>query len=218
MPPTARENWRQLARATPAHSTVTFNDTSSAQFVTSPTFRRVFGGSPMLGGPRQVSVTREDRANSIMLRAKHDGYADRYGILHERTLVLAADGTRLEGEDLFRAADGGPQVRTSRDKFAVRFHLHPLVKASRLSDGHGAMLMAPNKEVWTFSASDSQVELEDSVFLAAAEGARRTVQLVIYGRARNVPRVVWSFQQTNPAALATGTGRRAREEQPRLPL
>ena len=43
--------------------------------------------------------------------------------------------------------------------------------------------MTPNKEVWTFSAGDSQVELEDSVYLAGAEGARRTVQLVIYGRA-----------------------------------
>ncbi|MGD0025225.1 MAG: heparinase II/III family protein [Xanthobacteraceae bacterium] len=218
MPPTAREDWRQLARATPAHSTVTFNDTSSARFVTSPIFRRVLGGSPMLGGPSHVSVTRENRADSIMLRATHDGYADRYGILHERTLVLAADGTRLEGEDLFLAADGGPQVRTSRDKFAVRFHLHPAVKATRLSDGHGAMLMAPNKEVWTFSAGDSQVELEDSVYLAGAEGARRTMQLVIYGRARNVPRVVWSFQQANLAPVATGIGRPAREEEPRLPL
>ena len=61
MPATGRENWRQLARATAAHSTVTFNDTSSARFVELATFRRVLGGSPMLGGPSNVSVTREDR-------------------------------------------------------------------------------------------------------------------------------------------------------------
>ena len=67
----------------------------------------------MLGGPSHVAVTREDRADAIVLRAAHDGYADRFGILHERTLVLAADGTRLEGEDVFLAADGGAQVRTT---------------------------------------------------------------------------------------------------------
>ncbi len=64
MPPTAREDWRQLARATAAHSTVTFNDASSARFVTSPTFRRVLGGAPMLDGPSHVAVTREDRADA----------------------------------------------------------------------------------------------------------------------------------------------------------
>jgi uncharacterized heparinase superfamily protein len=164
-----------------------------------------------------VAVTREDRDDAIVLRAAHDGYADRYGILHERTLVLANDGTRLEGEDVFLAADGAAQVRGNRDIFAVRFHLHPLVKATRLNDGHGVMLMGPNKEVWTFSAHDDRVDLEDSVYLAGTEGPRRTTQLVIHGRARAVPRVVWSFQQTNTAALATaGSSRRAREEEPRL--
>jgi hypothetical protein len=43
--------------------------------------------------------------------------------------------------------------------------------------------------------------------------------LVIHGHARSAPRVVWSFQQATAAALATaGSARRAREEEPRLPL
>jgi len=219
MPATGREDWRQYARATAAHSTATLNNTSSARFVELATFRRVLGGSPMLGGPRNVAVTREDRPDSIVLRAAHDGYADRYGIVHERTLVLAADGTRIEGEDMFLDADGGSQVRTARDEFAVRFHLHPTVKATRLTDGHAVMLMMPNKEVWTFSAHEDRVELEDSVYLAGSEGPRKTAQMVIRGHARAAPRVLWSLQQASPAALATaGTTRRTREEEPRLPL
>ena len=138
----------------------------------------------MLGGPSNVAVTREDRADAIVLRAAHDGYADRYGIVHERTILLAADGTRLDGEDMFLAADGSAQVRTADDHFAVRFHLHPSVKATRLTDGHGVMLMTPNKEVWTFSAHEDRVELEDSVYLAGSEGPRRTTQMVIHGHAR----------------------------------
>jgi uncharacterized heparinase superfamily protein len=219
MPATGREDWRQFARATASHSTVTLNNTSSARFVELATFRRVLGGSPMLGGPRNVPVTRENRPDSVVLRAAHDGYADRYGIVHERTLVLAADGTRLEGEDVFLDADGGSQVRTAQDEFAVRFHLHPTVKATRLTDGHGVMLMTPNKEVWTFSAYEDRVELEDSVYLAGNEGPRKAAQMVIHGHARAASRVLWSLQQAGPAALATaGTTRRAREEEPRLPL
>jgi uncharacterized heparinase superfamily protein len=219
MPPNARDDWRQFARSTAAHSTVTFNETSSARFVETAAFRRVLGGSPMLGGPSHVAVTREDRPEAIALRTAHDGYADRYGILHERALMLAFDGTRFEGEDMFLAADGSAQIRTGHDQFAVRFHLHPLIKATRLSDGHGVLLMMPTKEVWTFSAHDERVELEDSVYLAGTEGPRRTVQLVIRGNARATPRVLWTFEQSHSAALATAaTPRRVREEEPRLPL
>jgi uncharacterized heparinase superfamily protein len=177
----------------------------------------VLGGSPMLGGPSRVSVTREERPDSITVRAGHDGYAARYGILHERTVTLAADGTRFEGEDMFLAADGSTQLRTNQDRYAVRFHLHPSIKATRLTDGHGVLLMMPNKEVWTFSAGDDRVQLEDSVYLAGNDGPRRAVQMVIHGQARSAPRVTWRFQQANPGALAAAT-RRTREKEPRLPL
>jgi uncharacterized heparinase superfamily protein len=219
MPATTRDEWRRLARTTAAHSTATFNGESSAHFVESQTFRRVLGGSPMVGGPSHVAVLREQLSESITLRARHDGYADRYGVLHERTVTLAADGARLDGEDLFLAADGGPQIRAKQDKYAIRFHLHPLIKASRLTDGRGVLLMMPNKEVWTFSAGDHRIHLEDSVYLAGNDGPRRAVQLVISGQARATPRVVWSFAQANAGPLATpGAARRVREKEPRLPL
>ena len=217
MPAIGRENWRPIARATAAHSTVTFNDASSARFVELATFRRMLGGSPIVGGPTRVTVNREESPGAIALRAMHDGYATRFGILHERVLVLATDGMRLEGEDIFLDAEGEPRLRSARDEFAIRFHLHPTVKATRLTDGHGVMLMTPNKEVWTFSAYHDQVELEDSVYLAGSEGPRRTLQLVIRGHARDAARVQWMLQ-TYPGAGANGGSRPADEEEPRLPL
>ncbi len=72
----------------------------------------------------------------------------------------------------------------ARDEFAIRFHLHPSVKASRIADGHAAMLVLPNKDVWTFESHEDRVELEESVFLGGTDGPRRAVQLVIYGHAR----------------------------------
>ena len=218
MPRTSREDWRPFARSTPAHSTVTFNETSAARFVETAAFKRMLGGSPLLGGPGNVAVTREDAADSVVLGATHDGYADRYGILHKRTVSLSADGTRFDGEDMFIAADGGAQVR-GEDRFAVRFHLHPSVKATRLTDGHGVMLMTATKEVWTFSSPEARVELEDGVYLAGPDGPRRTVQMAIHGHAAATPRVTWTFQQTSATTIAgADTTRRAREEEPRLPL
>ncbi|HEY6259039.1 MAG TPA: heparinase II/III family protein, partial [Xanthobacteraceae bacterium] len=94
-----------------------------------------------------------------------------------------------------------------RDEFAIRFHLHPSVKANRLSDAHGAMLVMANKEVWTFTAYEDRIDLEESVYLAGNDGPRRTVQLVIHGRACNVVRVQWTFALSTPPGPAARRGR-----------
>ena len=39
LPGTSRETWRQVARASAAHSTVVFNDTSSCRFLTSESLK-----------------------------------------------------------------------------------------------------------------------------------------------------------------------------------
>ena len=103
----------------------------------------------------------------------------------------------------------------AKDQFAVRFHLHPLVKASRLNDMHGVLLMLPNREVWLFSGYDEKVTLEESVYLAGPDGPRRAVQIVIYGHAREHPKVHWSFRHTTPVAPGA---KHDRSDEPELPL
>jgi uncharacterized heparinase superfamily protein len=219
LPATSRESWRQVARATAAHSTVTFNDVSSARFVDSGPIKRMLQGMPIAGGPQHIEVTREEQEGAQVLRASHDGYAEDFGVLHERTLLLSTDGERLDGEDVFLPTQGD-SVPTGRDAFALRFHLHPSIKANRLTDSHGAMLMLPNKEVWTFNAYEDRIDLEESVYLAGPDGPRRTVQIVIYGRARKVMRVQWTFAAHALAAPTAGASaaKKGKGEEPELPL
>jgi uncharacterized heparinase superfamily protein len=205
LPPTSRDSWRPVARATAAHSTVAFNDVSSCQFLTHGPLQR-FVGAPIIAGPTEVPVVRRDREDAILVRASHDGYAGRFGVLHQRTLRLAADGSRLDGEDRFLPAQGDRLPAGRPDAFAVRFHLHPAVRSNRLTDGRGAMLMLPNREVWTFSGFEDAVELEDGVYLAGREGPRRTTQLVIYGRARKVQSVRWALVRGDITALTSRRG------------
>jgi uncharacterized heparinase superfamily protein len=214
LPGTSRETWRQVARATAAHSTVVFNDTSSCRFLETTSFKRLIG-TPVVSGPQQVPVAREERPDAVLLRASHDGYAERYSVVHQRALRLAAGGNRLDGEDLFVPVESDLLPADVADEFAVRFHLHPAIKANKLTDGRGVMLMLPDREVWTFNAHEDRVELEESVYLSGPDGPRRTVQMVIYGRARKVPRVHWTFAYVTPAESAA---RRARGEEPELPL
>ncbi|MDQ2082422.1 heparinase II/III family protein [Xanthobacteraceae bacterium Astr-EGSB] len=213
LPAHGRDNWRQISRATSAHSTVTFNDTSSCQFLEGGTWRRVYG-TPISSGPAHVDVARESRERGgVMLLASHDGYGRRFSIIHHRSVMLSGDGLRLDGEDAFLPAGHDLLPANVPDEFAVRFHLHPSIRATRAADGRSAVLVLPNKDVWSFDTHEDRLEVEDSVYLAGLDGPRRTVQLVVYGHARDVQRVNWTLSFTPPNA----SRRPPRNEQPAPP-
>ena len=116
LPATSRETWRHVARASAAHSTVIFNDTSSCRFLTAESLRSLLG-APILSGPADVQVSRQERDNGMTLRLSHDGYASRFGVVHQRTLRLSPDGRRLDGEDVFAPAHGESLPAAPRRQF-----------------------------------------------------------------------------------------------------
>jgi uncharacterized heparinase superfamily protein len=216
MPSTGRENWRAFARSTAAHSTLTFADISSCQFVELSAMKKFLQGAPVVSGPEIVENFREVVTNGELLTTSHDGYLARCGVIHRRVVMVSPDGTKLDGEDSVSPAQGG-RIKGSDTGYALRFHLHPSVKASRLSDGRGVMLVLPNRDVWTFEALDDKVDLEDSVFLSGNDGPRRTAQIVIHQDARHASSVRWSFVRSTTSPSATNARRSARRE-PELPL
>jgi uncharacterized heparinase superfamily protein len=216
MPSTGRDNWRAFARSTVAHSTLAFADASSCQFVELSAMKKFLHGAPVVSGPEIVENFREAVTNGELLTTSQDGYLPRFGVIHRRVLMISPDGTKLDGEDTVSPAPGG-RIRGNETGFALRFHLHPSVKASRLQDGRGVMLVLPNRDVWTFEALDDLVELEDSVFLAGNDGPRRTAQIVIRQDARHASSIRWSFVRSTTSPAATTARRNARRE-PELPL
>jgi uncharacterized heparinase superfamily protein len=216
MPSTGRDNWRAFARGTPAHSTMTYHNTSSSQFVERGAMKKFLQGAPIVSGPHTVESYREITSSGTMLTTSHDGYLPRFGVTHRRVLMIAEDGNRLEGEDVVAPAPGA-RLKGNNTDYALRFHLHPSVKASRLSDARGVMLVLPNRDVWTFEALDDKVELEDSVFLAGNDGPRRTAQIVIHQNAQQTSSIRWSFARSSASPSQTTARRNARRE-PELPL
>lgn len=216
MPTTGRDNWRPFARGTAAHSTLTYHDTSSCQFVEMSAMKRLLHGAPVINGPVEVESYREIVQDGTLLTTSHDAYLAKFGVIHRRVLMIASDGGRIDGEDTLSPPQGARLKGTEAD-FALRFHLHPAVKASRLSDARGVMLVLPNRDVWTFEALDDKVDLEDSVFLAGNDGARRTAQIVIRHDARQAPSIRWSFVRSTASPQITNARRNARRE-PELPL
>jgi len=216
VPAIGPENWRPFARSTSAHSTLTYHDTASCQFVERAAIKRLLGGATIVRGPVRVESYRDVMQDGILLATSHDGYLPRFRAIHRRVLLIAHDGSRLDGEDTLAPPQNG-RIKGGGADFALRFHLHPTVKANRLLDARSVMLVLPNHDVWVFEAPDDKVDLEESVFLASNDGPRRTAQIVIRADARQTSSVRWSFVRSTVSPAATNASHKAQGE-PERPL
>jgi uncharacterized heparinase superfamily protein len=198
-PPEDDSEWQIVSRATAAHSTLSINDVSSSRLVKRQLLqppREIF----LLSNPKAVETEAGLENGAHVLRAAHDGYKDRFGLIHQRTLRLSGDGNALEGID--HLLDPRRNHTAAVDAmFAIRFHLHPRVDIAMLQDARGIVLALPNGERWQFTAKGAQTDIEESIFLADPIFRRRCLQIVLSGPCYPSPVVEWSFRK-QPAQQA----------------
>lgn len=170
----AGEQLRQLARTTAAHSTVCIGDISSARIATS-----VFLGSIMVSAPSRIEVDRQTGPDgSDRLSARHDGYVERFGVLHERELRINEAGTKIAGRDRLLLPDGLPALNLPTAGALARFHVHPSIALERV-DQRSVRMVAPDGESWTFTLPAGELAITEDVFFADVSGIRPSQQLEV---------------------------------------
>jgi uncharacterized heparinase superfamily protein len=181
--------WNAALRATAAHSTLTLADISSGH-VLGPGLARDLLGPRMVGGPVLPMSRRAETAQGWTVDTVNDAYEAEFGVRHERQITLSPQGLMVTGKD--RLVATGTTVPNR--PFAVRFHIHPDVRMSRL-EGGGVILKLPNGEGWRFRAGGGELTVEESVYLGG-QVVRRSEQLVIGGTMRGGPaEIAWVFEQ-----------------------
>ncbi|MHC5305989.1 heparinase II/III family protein [Bartonella sp. LJL80] len=193
MDPFGPSDYRQLARATAAHSTATLNDTSSCKFQKNSSHK----DAALVSGPTAVKIERVEGAERIGFVASHNGYVTPFNLMHERGLVLSADGNVIDGFDRFFANANTAVKSDGRDHVAVRFHLHPHVEVSH--DGNSLRLEVMGGDAWSFMSPDADIQLEDSIDFADLNGPKRTRQIVLNFRPALTEKVRWRFTRITRA-------------------
>ncbi len=175
----------RLARTTAAHSTLVVENTNSSQIT----------DDGLIGsGVREVKTTRTHSTRQSEITAQHNGYARRFGIVHERHISVSADGRSITGEDRLINVSN-----KAKDKEAiVRFHLHPDVKAEVNRSGQGVLLLLPCGHGWQFLVDGGRGSLEESLYLMQRDHPVRSQQIsVTLDSAQNLdPRsLIWSLER-----------------------
>jgi uncharacterized heparinase superfamily protein len=197
--------WRPFSRSTPAHSTLTFEDVSSGEFGSPGTNGALPAvDSPLLGPANaQASLSDQvDNTDNIRIKGSHDGYLERFGVTHSRQILIAPNGRLISAEDKLSAPQGlkSPEDLIAGD-YAIRFHLHPSVRAELGSNGQSVELTLKNGEAWRITSNAPETTIEQSFFLADARGPQPTSQVVLgglMGEATEV-RIVWNIERNGEA-------------------
>lgn len=178
---TADSGASHALRLTDAASTANIADMSAGQPLRG--FAAAALGPRLVGAPRKVEAKRHDAEAAAWLEVSHDGWAKRFGLIHERKLYLDRTLEELRGEDNFR-----PVVEKELDgprrylPFTVRFHLHPDARASLARDHKSVLLKGPSEEGWWLRNDAIEVSVEPSLYIDGGL-QRRTVQVVLRGQA-----------------------------------
>ncbi len=201
------EEWRLYSRTTPAHSTLSLEDDSLAEFDTKGEEAEPEADAT-LSGPLNPQGAFSDQGEGGNLRVKgsHDGYVERYGVSHARQILISPDGNLISSEDKLSTRGLRSPEGLIAGAYAVRFHLHPSVKAQAMGDGMSAVLVLRNGETWRLTANAEELSIAESVLLADPRGPQVTSQIVLsgmMGEAREV-RIVWNLEKTGDEAAPHG--------------
>ena len=174
--PEADIDWRAAVRRTGAHSTLVLAGEDSAPFR-----RNEETGLTYPEGPEGIFAKRLEENDEIWLDSQHGGYKRLHGLLHRRRLFMSSDGLRLTGEDsLARPVSQGAIKAEKPIPFAVRFHLHPTVRATM--QDHFIQLQTECGDIWRFKTSHMGAKLEKTVYLGRGV-VEKSKQIVLSGKA-----------------------------------
>jgi uncharacterized heparinase superfamily protein len=119
-------------------------------------------------------------------------------VSHSRQILIAPSGNLLSAEDKLSTRGLKSPQGLIAGSYAIRFHLHPSVKAQVTGDGNTVTLILQNGETWRVSSNAEETAIEESVLLADQRGPQPTTQVVLsgmMGEAREV-RILWNVEKT----------------------
>ena len=193
------DEWRPYSRSTPAHSTLSFEETSSAEFTAAGQNGTGIALDSPLAGPVNAQAAFADQGDNLRIKGSHDGYLEHFGVQHARQFLIAPNGVLISSEDKLTAPVGlkSPDGAMIGGEYAIRFHLHPTVRAELAPDGASVLLKLKNGETWKISSNAPETRIEESFFLADARGPQPAQQVVLggmMGEAFEV-RIVWNVER-----------------------
>jgi len=193
MPGSANTDRLAVARSTASHNTLVLGETSSSSLIVNKRLDQVLPGRPIRGPAHVAAELLRTDDGAIGFEGHHDGYLSRFGMLHQRRIMMDSAGRRIDGTDWLKPPRG--TLRLKQDvPFAIHFHLYPGVTCQRAGKV-GTVIITAGDECWRFAAEGAPVRIEESAHFADTLGPLRSRQLVLRGSTFGETEVRWAISR-----------------------
>ena len=175
--------WQQVLRHTAAHTALTLDGKPAHDF-------RKDGH--MTRRHADIKCKRDETRDYCLLDAEHNAYVSLNGVSHRRRIYMGDMGLDLRGEDTL-TAEVPP---THPVKATIRFHLHPRVLATVITEGEEVILRLPSGAGWKFTCVGATLSLENSIYLGSGIKPVKTRQIVVTAKVTGeVTQIKWACQK-----------------------
>ena len=142
-----------ISKFTASQTTLGVGNSSSVNFLRRSDGTNIINNSLKIFDKKIIS-----NKNVWSFEASHDGYAKRYGIIHNRKLEFFHDTLKLIGNDKIIK-----KKNFKSTNFELRFHLVPNARVMKTLDGR-SIFIEIEKEGWKFTSSTHKIDFETGLY------------------------------------------------------
>ena len=160
----------KLSRSTALHSALIIEDYSSCNF------KKI--GKADLVIDQGLKITKKNivfEKNYWKISAAHDGYSQKFALIHEREVEFYPEQIKFVGFDKIIRKEATRSI-----KFDIRFHLDPDAKVMKTQDNK-SILIELKDEGWKFSCNSHDINIDSGLYFGNKNSYKENQNIFISG-------------------------------------
>ncbi len=173
-----------ISKSTAAHSTLVIDNHSSCSFRSSRSYKILENSLKILG----KNIV--NKKNYWLIKASHNGFLKKFGILHERSLEYFIDKNKLIGTDKIISKN-----KLDSKKYDIRFHMDPGVKLTKTLDNKTILIEIENSG-WRFSTNCEIINIESGIYFGNKNLSIGNQNICLSGKTKTINQEIkWVFEK-----------------------
>ena len=160
----------KLSKSSALQSTLTIEDYSSCSFKKNKDADYIVSKGLKI---TKKKIILED--NYWKISSAHDGYFQKFGIIHEREIEFYPEQLKFVGLDKILNKDINKNI-----KFDIRFHLDPISKVMKTQDNK-SILIELEDQGWKFSCNNYDINIDNGLYFGNKNSYKENQNIFISG-------------------------------------
>ena len=173
-----------ISKSTAAHSALIIDNHSSCSFRNNGNYKTLENGLKI----SDKNIVNEK--NYWLIKASHNGFLKKFGILYERSLEYFVEKNKLIGTDKMISKN-----KLETKKYDIRFHMEPGVKLTKTLDNKTILIEIENSG-WKFSRNCENINIESGIYFGNKNLSSENRNICLSGKTKDISLdIKWVFEK-----------------------